>query len=59
MPAGPNMETAMPRIEEYQGDVFYTKTGKPFTYRTNRYTLVTVESRRNVQWYEIRSVLEA
>ncbi|WP_326625039.1 MULTISPECIES: hypothetical protein [unclassified Streptomyces] len=53
------METARPRIEEHQGEVFYTKTGKPFTYRTNRYTLVIVESRRNVQWHEIRSALEA
>jgi hypothetical protein len=59
VPVGPNMETARPRIEEYQGEVFYTKTGKPFTYRTNRYTLVIVESRRNVQWHEIRSALEA
>ncbi|MCV2459401.1 hypothetical protein OEB94_09015 [Streptomyces sp. ICN988] len=53
------METARPRIEEHQGEVFYTKTGKPFTYRTNHYTLVIVESRRNVQWHEIRSALEA
>ncbi|CAM5628857.1 hypothetical protein STENM327S_02369 [Streptomyces tendae] len=59
MPVGPNMETARPRIEEHQGEVFYTKTGKPFIYRTNLYTLVIVESRRNVQWHQIRSALEA
>ncbi|GAX58647.1 hypothetical protein [Streptomyces olivochromogenes] len=59
VPVGPNMETARPRIEEHQDEVFYTKTGKSFTYRTNRYTLIIVESRRNVQWHEIRSALEA
>lgn len=29
VPVGPNMETARPRIEEHQGEVFYTKTASP------------------------------
>jgi hypothetical protein len=56
--AGPDIETARPRIEARQGEVFYTKTGKSFTYRTGRYTLVIVETGRNVQRHEIRSALE-
>ena len=59
VPVGPNIETAKPRIEEHQGEVFYTKTGKPISYKTNRYTLEIVESRRSVQWYEVQSALEA
>jgi hypothetical protein len=58
IPLGPNMETARPRIEEHQGEVFCTGSGRPFTYETYRYTLVIVESRRNVQWHEIGSALE-
>ena len=43
-----NIDKIWQRIRAYEGEVFYTKTGKPFTYHTTDRLIVLENTNRNI-----------
>ena len=43
-----NPELIWSRIKAYAGEVFYTKTGRPYTYHMNNQAVVLENTRRNI-----------
>lgn len=43
-----NVELIWSRIKANSGEVFYTKTGRPYTYHVNNQTVVLENTNRNI-----------
>ncbi len=54
-----NIDLIWSRIKAYSGEVFYTKTGKPYTYHVNNRMVVLENTNRNIPMSDFEKALAA